>query len=193
MKTLKTIADLTPDDRNLNVHTERGMGLLAKSLEQFGAGRSIVVDKHGKVIAGNATLEAAADQGFDVQVVPSDGKTLVVVQRTDLELETPQGRGLALADNRVAEVDLAWDPAQLKALSEEGLDVGAFFLPDELERLLATEIVDNPQDEMGALGNVPAAARMIHVHFKNADDVQAFAATLGIAIGAEQKTLWFAP
>lgn len=138
-KKLTKISDLTPDDRNLNVHTERGMGLLAKSLEQFGAGRSIVVDKHGKVIAGNATLEAAADHGFGVQVVPSDGKTLVVVQRTDLELETPQGRGLALADNRVAEVDLAWDPAQLKALSEEGLDVGAFFLPDELEKIFADE------------------------------------------------------
>lgn len=136
-KKLATIADLTPDDRNLNQHTERGMGLLAKSLGEFGAGRSIVVDKHGKVIAGNATLEAAADQGFGVQVVPSDGKTLVVVQRTDLELETPQGRGLALADNRVAEVDLAWDPAQLKALAEEGLDVGAFFLPEELEKIFA--------------------------------------------------------
>jgi DNA modification methylase len=137
-KKLTAIADLTPDDRNLNVHTERGMGLLAKSLEQFGAGRSIVVDKHGKVIAGNATLEAAADKGFGVRVVPSDGKTLVVVQRTDLELETPEGRGLALADNRVAEVDLAWDPAQLKALMDEGLDASAFFLPDELAAIFAS-------------------------------------------------------
>lgn len=151
-KPLKTIADLTPDDRNLNLHTERGMGLLAKSLEQFGAGRSIVVDRHGKVIAGNATLEAAADKGFDVKVIPSDGKTLVVVQRTDLELETPQGRGLALADNRVAELDLAWDPAQLKALADEGLDVGAFFLPDELAEIFASSPTDG--DEPPASGGV---------------------------------------
>lgn len=151
-KKLATIADLTPDDRNLNAHTERGMGLLAKSLERFGAGRSISVDRNGKVIAGNATLDVAADLGFDIIVVPSDGKKLVVVQRTDLELETPQGRGLALADNRVAEVDLAWDPAQLKALAEEGLDVGAFFLPEELAAIFASSLTEG--DEPPAIGGV---------------------------------------
>src|SRR5712692_877594 len=49
---------------------------------------------------------------------------VVVVQRTDLDLETdPRARALAIADNRVAELDLDWDPAVLDQLRAAGLDV----------------------------------------------------------------------
>lgn len=39
------LADLIPDDRNLNKGTERGKQLIAKSLNKFGAVRGIAVDK----------------------------------------------------------------------------------------------------------------------------------------------------
>jgi site-specific DNA-methyltransferase (adenine-specific) len=111
-KDIKTLADLTPDGENFNRHTEFGQKLLEDSLRKFGAGRSILVDKDGNIIAGNSTTETAAAIGMeDVIVVPTDGKKLVVVQRTDLSLDSPEGRELALADNMTAlkgiDLDLA--------------------------------------------------------------------------------------
>ena len=111
-KDIKTIADLTPDGENFNKHTEFGTKLLEDSLRKFGAGRSILVDKDGNIIAGNSTTETAAAIGMeDVIVVPTDGKKLVVVQRTDLSLDSPEGREMALADNMTAlkgiDLDLA--------------------------------------------------------------------------------------
>ena len=111
-KDIKTLADLTPDGENFNRHTEFGQKLLEDSLRKFGAGRSILVDKDGNIIAGNSTTETAAAIGMeDVIVVPTDGKKLVVVQRTDLSLDSPEGRELALADNMTAlkgiDIDLA--------------------------------------------------------------------------------------
>lgn len=111
-KDIKTLADLTPDGENFNKHTEFGQKLLEDSLRKFGAGRSILVDKDGNIIAGNSTTETAAAIGMeDVIVVPTDGKKLVVVQRTDLSLDSPEGRELALADNMTAlkgiDIDLA--------------------------------------------------------------------------------------
>ena len=111
-KKIDTIADLTPDGENFNKHTEFGQKLLEDSLRKFGAGRSILVDKDGNIIAGNSTTETAAAIGMeDVIVVPTDGKKLVVVQRTDLSLDSPQGREMALADNMTAlkgiDLDLA--------------------------------------------------------------------------------------
>ena len=102
-KDIKTLADLTPDSENFNKHTEFGSKLLEDSLRKFGYGRSVLVDKDGNIIAGNGVVETAAGIGMDdVVVVQTDGTKLVVVQRTDLELDTPQGRELALADNMTA-------------------------------------------------------------------------------------------
>jgi len=132
------IDKLTPDARNANQGTKRGLDLLDESLRQNGAGRSVLLDKHNRVIAGNKTVERAADVGIDdVVIVDSDGSKLVAVRRTDLDLETdPRARQLAYADNRVAEVDLAWDPSQIAADLEAGLDLSGMFYPEELSAIL---------------------------------------------------------
>ena len=68
-----------------------------------------------------------------VVVVDSDGETLVAVRRTDLEASDPKAQELAIADNRTAEVDLAWDPEVLKTTEA---DLAEMFEPIELDRLL---------------------------------------------------------
>ena len=91
-KEIKTIADLTPDGENFNRHTEFGSKLLEDSLRKFGAGRSVLVDKDGNIIAGNGVVETAASIGMeDVVVVKTDGTKLVVVQRDDLSLVQRDG------------------------------------------------------------------------------------------------------
>jgi len=95
--------------------------MIYDSISDYGAGRSILVDRAGTVIAGNKTLEQARELGLDIETIQSDGTKLVVVQRTDVEIDTPIGRGLAYTDNRAAEIDLAWDAEQIAADRDRGL------------------------------------------------------------------------
>lgn len=114
------VHDLIQDDRNLNKGTERGRELIEKSLRQFGAGRSILVDKNNRIIAGNKTHANAEAAGIDdAVIVETDGKKLVVVKRTDIDLNTKQGREMALADNATVKVDLAWDTEQLESVAND--------------------------------------------------------------------------
>jgi hypothetical protein len=58
------------------------------SLEKYGAGRSVVVDCHNRVITGNKTGEAAVAADMkSIAVVETDGSWLVAVQRGDLDLK----------------------------------------------------------------------------------------------------------
>lgn len=114
------IGDLIPDTLNFNKGTEFGGHLLEKSVDRFGAGRSILLDKHGRIIAGNKFTEKAGAAGLeDVLIVQTDGHTVVAVQRTDIDLYTPEGREMALADNATAKADLDWDEEALQKAVEE--------------------------------------------------------------------------
>jgi hypothetical protein len=136
------IADLKPDASNANRGTQRGRGMVESSLRETGAGRSIVVDKNGQVIAGNKTLEAWADiaSDDDVVVVETDGNKLVVVQRSDLDLsdDTGAARKLAFYDNRASEVGLDWDAEELLASMQNGMDLSSLWNEDELQELFAS-------------------------------------------------------
>ena len=115
---VKKISDLVPDAGNYNRGTEKGRKLIGKSLKKLGAGRSILIDKDGNVIAGNKTLEGAAAAGIDeVIVVKTTGRQIVAVQRTDLEIGSKKGREMALADNATGAANLSWD---LDAMTADG-------------------------------------------------------------------------
>lgn len=154
----ESLNDLTPDKNNANRGTVRGLAMLEDSIQQYGAGRAILVDEDGNVIAGNKTLQAAVEAGLELVVVPTDGTKLVVVQRTDLNLyRDKRARELATADNRVAETDLEWDIAALLADTESGLlEIDKFFDQDELAILLS-KVDDN--DWSNALGDLPTGGK----------------------------------
>ena len=147
------LSELVPDPENANKGTERGAYMVRRSLEKLGAGRSVLVDKHGVLIAGNKTTEAAYEMGLeDVIVVPTDGTKLVVVQRTDLDLATDaKAKELAIADNRAGELGLAWDTEVLQDLQQE-VGLGDWFTADEIAGWDVGEVPDfEPvgEDEQG--------------------------------------------
>jgi DNA modification methylase len=129
------LAELVLDDKNANKGTKRGRELLEASLEKYGAGRSVVVDRHNRVIAGNKTVEAARAAGIaSITVIETDGTSLVAVQRGDLDLKKDKkARELAIADNRVGELDLEWNPEVLASLDA---DLSQFWRENELNALL---------------------------------------------------------
>jgi len=123
---MANISDLRFDDKNMNDHTEYGMSLLEKSLQEFGAGRSILIDKNNNIIAGNGIIEAAGNIGLeDMQVVETTGDRIVAVKRTDIELNSAKGRGLAMADNGTSAANLSWNKGNIEEVSEQfDLDPG---------------------------------------------------------------------
>lgn len=148
--------DLKFDDHNANKGTERGRELLEQSVTELGAGRSILSDKKGKIIAGNKTLAAAQKAGLKVRIVTTSRDELVVVQREDLDLDDPAGeaRRLAYLDNRVAEIDLAWDVNIIAQDAASGLDFDALgFLDKELQKILvqADDIIQPEENEPAEL------------------------------------------
>ncbi len=82
------ISELIQDDRNLNLGTERGRELLERSIQEYGAGRSILIDRNGRIISGNKTVLAAIKEGIvEVEVVESTGKELIAVLRIGCSLQ----------------------------------------------------------------------------------------------------------
>ena len=199
---LTDLSALTPDDRNANKGTQRGTGMLEDSLRKYGAGRSILTDKNGRIIAGNKTAEGAASIGLDEAiVVRTDGNRLVVVQRTDLDLDDPKARELAIADNRTGEINLDWNADELQALIDDGADLSEMFREEELGALLAVPppewkgqavsadavwqgMPDYEQDEQ-------TPAKTIKVHFASVQDIESFAKAIGQPVTAHSTFIWF--
>lgn len=117
---IKKITDLKLDDRNHNLGTLKGNELLDKSIEVNKFGRSIVVSKDGKIIAGNKTVEAAIRHGEqEIIVVQTTGDQLVVVQRTDIEDNSKEFYNLAAADNLTQAANFDLDTEVYSMLVEE--------------------------------------------------------------------------
>lgn len=188
------LKDLTPDPKNARAHNPRNVGMIEAALGEVGAARSIVIDEDGVILAGNATVEAAAQAGIErVQVVEADGETIIAVRRRGL---TPEQKvKLALFDNRAAEL-AEWDASVLAELAEE-LDLDKLFFPHELANLLeqaGTEILDAnelwkgmPEFEQ----EDQTAYQSIHVHFKTKQDVEDFARLVNQTITDKTRFLWF--
>lgn len=183
MKVLDKLEDLTFDPESANDGTLRGEQLLDKSLTQFGAARTIVVDKNGLVIGGNKLLQLAIEMGLGCRVVQSDGSRLVVVIRTDLDLETqPEARLLAYLDNRTSEVGYHLKPDQFAADVARGLDFGSMFTEAErLDALVGLATVDAEAAKL-----VPLKATL---RFESEADLQCWLnATKAIAAGYPGET-----
>lgn len=116
----KKLSDLKFDDKNFNKGSEKGNRLLEKSLREGGTGRSILIDKNGVIIAGNQTAAKAGELGIeDVIIVPTDGKSIVAVQRTDIDINTPEGAKLKILDNTVSKHNYVEDAEVMEAVCEE--------------------------------------------------------------------------
>lgn len=114
------------DKRNYRKHGDRNKKLIRKSLDELGAGRSIVIDAEGEIIGGNGVFEAWGDR--PIRVIESDGSELVVVKRTDLKTGDEKRKKLAIMDNSTSDTS-SFDLELLKTdfdvpeLAELGVEV----------------------------------------------------------------------
>ena len=104
----RKIAELKNDPANARKHSPRNLKAIRDSLDVFGQQKPIVIDSRGVVIAGNGTLEAARELGWDeIDVVITD-------------LDPAHAQAFGIADNRTAEL-AEWDTDVLAQLLE-GMD-----------------------------------------------------------------------
>ncbi len=125
LKTAK-ISDIRFDDKNINKGSEYGMSLLNRSITETGMGRSLLADKNGVLIAGNKTLEAAAAIGINkMTIVETDGKEIIVVKRTDLDINDATGIRAKILDNTVSANNYVEDAEIAMAMCEQAEIVNA--------------------------------------------------------------------
>lgn len=114
------IRDIIPDDHNFNAGTEKGREMIEKSFRELGAGRSILLDRNGNIIAGNKSQQAAIAAGIKkVRVIETTGDELVAVKRTDVDIDSKEGREMALLDNLTTQVNLTWDDVELENMANQ--------------------------------------------------------------------------
>lgn len=132
MKT-ETVAihKLSIDPANVRTHGSRNIEAIKASLLRFGQQKPIVADPHGVVLAGNGTLTAARELGWET----------IEVVRT--ELESADRVAFSIADNRTSEL-AEWDfealGKTLDGLRQDDWDLNELGWADhEVEPLLAAE------------------------------------------------------
>lgn len=135
--------DISQDPKNARRHSQRNKDAVRKSLTDLGAGRAVLADKEGVLIAGNTAFEQAQRLGLETEVVHTEGDKLLVVVRDDLAPDDPRRRALAIADNKTTD---------LSEFATDALKDLMTGMPDDL--LIATGFDD---DEIDALFKVPDA------------------------------------
>ena len=75
--------------------------MIEKSFRELGAGRIILLDRNGNIISGNKSQQAAIAAGIKrVRVIETTGDELVAVKRTDVDIDSADGRRMAYLDIR---------------------------------------------------------------------------------------------
>lgn len=134
----RPLSALLPQSNNLNKHTQRGMGMLEKSISEVGWIGAGTMAADGTIFDGSARHEKADALEANVLIVKTDGTQPVYVMRTDIPTADDERAVKAgLLANRVAEVNLDWDVPLLIEANDDGLiDIDEFWLPHEQEVLL---------------------------------------------------------
>jgi hypothetical protein len=131
------IKDFKTASVNSNRHTQRGLSALDKSIRTDGWIGAMTTAADGEMIAGSARLERIADVfGVEIEplVIETTGQQPIVIVRKDIpNAADPRAQRLAVADNRIAQLDLSYDVEVLAGLSAEILE--GLFEPQELSDL----------------------------------------------------------
>ena len=128
------------DKRNYRRHSEKNLSLIGKSLDDFGAGRSIVADSSGQVIGGNGTLREANKRGIPQRIIHTTGDELVVVVRDDIAPDDPRRQKLAIMDNSTTDTSdfdllMLQEDFSIPELDDMGIEV-----PEEKEEKEPDEV-----------------------------------------------------
>lgn len=133
------LSEFMPLKDNPNRHTQRGLKALEDSVQEDGWVAPMTVAADGESLDGAARLEVAYDKmGDEAIVVEHDGTKPIVMVRTDIpDTKSEMARRVIYRANRIAQLDLDWNPEQILADLNAEVDMEGLFTEGELESLLA--------------------------------------------------------
>lgn len=144
------------DKRNYRKHSDSNKRKIKKSLQECGAGRSVLVDADDTLIAGNGVFEQAQAMGIPTRVIETDGTELVVVKRTDLRTDDDKRKLLAMADNATSD-NVEWDLPNIVAdfdvsVAEDwGIDFGGGLSVDQEPQEAKEDDFDEEKDPVATI------------------------------------------
>lgn len=144
------LSEFRPQSVNANKHTERGLRMLDDAMSEDGYVAPMTAVADAEIIDGSARPERAFDKFNDEAIIlEHDGTKPIITVRTDIpNANTKEARRIAVRANRIAEVDLEWDPVILAELAETK-EIEGMFSDKELAEIL-TQTGIEPGIEEGA-------------------------------------------
>jgi len=126
------IEEIEDDPNNTNLGTDRGNAMVRASYDRFGHLESGVIDKNGRLIGGEKRKRAAIAAGIRrakiVQIAPGE---ILVGQRSDIDVLTPEGMEASQILNRSAVVSINIDPAAVRANIAYGMNLSLMYSDNE--------------------------------------------------------------
>ena len=189
-----------PQTRNSNRHTQRGMGQLEASMRKYGYVTPMTAAADGEIIDGSARAETGATVfGDDMLVVHHDGTKPVIMVRDDIpSADTPEAREISIAANRIAQVNLDFDPEVLLGDLQAGVDLSGLWFEHELDNLLGAFADDGEIDPAQEWRGMPefehddlTSFHSVHVHFANIEALNAFAELVGQKLTDKTRSMWY--
>ena len=112
----KKLIDLKQDASNYNKHSQFGMGLLEKSIRQFGFVEAGLISEDDVICSGNARQETAVSIGMeDVQIIDIDGTKPIYLRKKGLKSGSQEFKELGLALNAVGKANVVFDAELIEA------------------------------------------------------------------------------
>lgn len=146
-----------PQRKNANKHTQRGLRELEKSIQRDGWIGGITTAADGETFDGSARLETVENvmDGVEPLVIESDGTRPIVIRRTDIpNADDPRAKRLALAANRIQQLDLDWDAAVLADIAQNEAELlEGLWQDDELAELLGQDAGKQETADAGELAS----------------------------------------
>jgi hypothetical protein len=129
----ETLADITTQRINANQHTQRGMGMLEKSIDQRKWIGAITAAADGEIFDGSARREVLEAIGVeDAIIVHGDGTRPLIYIRDDIPTaDDPRAVLLGIEANRIPLVNIEFDPGILAGIAGRGVDLSGLWFPDE--------------------------------------------------------------
>ena len=186
-KTFK-ISDIQPDDKNFNRHTDYGMELLNKSIDEVGIIESITISNDNKTISGNARRETIEKKFGDIEpiIVETDGKRPVILKRTDINSNTEEFHRAAILANTVSKHNIDLDLNLIQEIAVEQFDIdieelGVTVMPDELYD------DDFEEDRGGTMDAKPETTGMIAISLNDDEHLEWLSLKEKIGIPQDKK------
>ena len=136
------LSDLRTQRQNANKHTERGIKALDKAIVENGWIGAATIAANGETFDGSARLEVLKKRfGDDIDpiIVDCDGTRPVFVRRTDIaDTDDPKAQLLSVQANRIAQIDLDWNPDVLADIAKR-VKLSSVFEEEELTFIMSKE------------------------------------------------------